>query len=188
NHRLLFGPGRNRRVPHPRHPYPHRRRHPPHPASPPLHPPQAPLLQILPRRRRPPPLPHHPSFLSPPNWRGGAWWGMVHLAGCYVPVSEGGGVQRTCLSYPSGQHASSLCVEHGQGEDVSRLKQRLDLFGGGNAILAGHHWVSNALRKLVILLPFETPAGLRLANSAPLLEEERNTTTLALIPKRQNPF
>src|SRR5260370_335898 len=62
--RLFFGPRRNRRVPHPRHPHPHRRRRPPDSASPSLHPPQAPLLQSLPRRRRPPPLPHHASFLN----------------------------------------------------------------------------------------------------------------------------
>src|SRR5260370_19457016 len=64
NHRLFSRPGRNRRVPHPRHPHPHRRRHPPHPASPSLHPPKAPLLQILPRRLRPPPLPRRASFLN----------------------------------------------------------------------------------------------------------------------------
>src|SRR6266852_6868486 len=66
NHRLLFGPGRNRRVPHPRHPNPHRRRHPPDSASPPLHPPQTPLRQSPPRRRRPPSLPHNASFLTRP--------------------------------------------------------------------------------------------------------------------------
>src|SRR5882762_3376518 len=93
-----------------------------------------------------------------------------------------------CLSHLNGQCIPPLSVERGQRKYISRVEARFDFASNRGAVHRRQDWVTDAAWEFVIRSAFETTARLILANSAPLLEEERNTAPLALIPKRQDPF
>ena len=93
-----------------------------------------------------------------------------------------------CLSHLNGQCIPPLSVEHGQRKYVSRVEARFDFASNRGAVHRRQDWVTDAAWEFVISSAFETSARLGLANSSPLLEKERDTAPLALVPKRQDPF
>ena len=93
-----------------------------------------------------------------------------------------------CLSHLNGQCIPPLSVERGQRKYISRVEARFDFTSNRGAVHRRQDWVTDAAWEFVIRSAFETSARLGLANSAPLLEEERNTAPLALIAEGQDPF
>src|SRR6267378_3322724 len=93
-----------------------------------------------------------------------------------------------CLSHLNGQCAPALSIQRGQRKYIPRVEARFDFTSNIGAVHRRQDWVTDAAWEFVIRSAFETSARLGLANSAPLLEEERNTAPLALIAEGQDPF
>src|SRR6267143_175135 len=93
-----------------------------------------------------------------------------------------------CLSHLNGQCAPALSIQRGQRKYIPRVEARFDFASNRGAVHRRQDWVTDAAWEFVIRSAFETSAGLCLANSAPLFEEEGDTAPLALIAKGQDPF